>query len=315
MRNSMQISRRQFSKLLGTLGGGLLLPNQLFASTNKDDKNQVYKTILKTGEKLPVIGLGTSRTFDVTSDSELLKRLQQVIQLFFDMGGGMIDSSPMYGAAQQVLGHLLPNISGKKHLFASSKVWIEGRDAGIAQMETSRQEWGIKQFDLMQIHNLLDWKTHYQTLQQMKQEGLIRYIGITTSHGRSHDKLSEILSKQNFDFVQLSYNIADRLVESRLLPIAQEKGVSVIVNRPFQRGDLFRRIQGKKLPSWASEIGCDSWAQYFLKFVVSHPAVTCVIPATAKIKHMRDNMQAGRGILPTQDQRVEMVKYLDQVLI
>lgn len=288
----------------GVLGIGLVLPDSVLGASA-----QSRKAIPKTGEKLPVIGMGTSRTFDVSGDAERITTLQQVTQTFFDMGGGMIDSSPMYGSAQEVIGRLLPKVTGKKNLFAATKVWIKGKKAGIEQMEESRRLWGIKQFDLMQIHNLVDWRTHLDTLKQMKADGKIRYIGVTTSHGRFHEQLEELLKKYDFDFVQLTYNIGDREVESPLLSIAEEKGTAVIANRPCQRGDLFRQVKGKPLPPWAREFDCASWGQYFLKYVVSHPAITCAIPATAKAKHMKDNMMAGRGRLPNGKQRMQMAKY------
>ncbi|MCP4343123.1 MAG: aldo/keto reductase [Desulfobulbaceae bacterium] len=180
-------------------------------------------------------------------------------------------------------------------------------------MEKSRQQWGVPRFDLMQIHNLIDWETHLESLKQMKDDGKIRYIGITTSHGRDHNELANILKKHDFNFVQLSYNIGNRNVESTLLSIAQDKGIAVIVNRPYQSGGLFRHVRGKSLPSWGQELDCTSWGQYFLKFVVSHPAVTCTIPATSKVKHMQDNMQAGRGRLPTAKQRKKMVSYFESL--
>ncbi len=313
MKKTENISRRQFISLAGALGTGILLPGETFATAPP-----IHKTILKTGEKLPVIGMGTSRTFDVAGDAKSLLRLEAVTQTFFDMGGGMIDSSPMYGSSQEVIGQLLSKmksskIKGKKNLFAATKVWIEGQQEGLEQMEESRLQWGIKNFDLMQIHNLVDWQVHLETLKQMKADGKIRYIGITTSHGRYHDQLKDILKKHDFDFVQLSYNIANRDVESPLLSIAQEKGIAVIVNRPYQRGDLFRKVKGQLLPPWAQEFDCSSWGQYFLKYVVSHPAVTCAIPATTKVKHMKDNMLAGRGRLPTAKQRVNMLKYFESL--
>ena len=313
MKKTENISRRQFIRLAATLGTGLILPGEAFATSAP-----IYKTILKTGEKLPVIGMGTSRTFDAANDPELLLRLEGVTRTFFDMGGGMIDSSPMYGSSQEVIGQVLSKmksskVNDEKNLFAATKVWIEGRQQGLEQMEESRLQWGIKNFDLMQIHNLVDWRIHLETLKQMKADGKIRYMGITTSHGRYHDQLKDILKKHDFDFVQLSYNIANRDVESPLLSIAQDKGIAVIVNRPYQRGDLFRKVKGKPLPPWVQEFDCSSWGQYFLKYVVSHPAVTCAIPATTRVKHMKDNMLAGRGRLPTAKQRVNMLKYFESL--
>ena len=308
MKKSNAINRRQFITLATALGAGLLLPNEVFAVLAS-----INKSIPKTGEKLPVIGMGTSRTFNAQGDAELLTQLAEVIQAFFDMGGGMIDSSPMYGSSQQVIGQLLPGVTGEKNLFAATKVWIDGRQAGIEQMEESRRQWGIKRFDLMQIHNLVDWQTQLESLQQMKADGEIRYIGITTSHGRYHAQLKDILRKHDFDFVQLSYNIANRDVESPLLSIAEEKGIAVIVNRPYARGALFRQVKGKPLPPWAQEFDCSSWGQFFLKYTVSHPAVPCAIPATTKVKHLKDNMQAGRGRLPGAKQRVQMVRYFESL--
>jgi len=311
MNNELNTNRRKFIELLGLLGAGLILPGDVFAISQQN--LQIHKVIPKTGEKLPVIGMGTSRTFNSSGDSEKLALLQKITQIFFDMGGGMIDSSPMYGAAQEVIGKLLPNVKGNKNLFAATKVWIKGKEQGIKQMEKSRQQWGIKNFDLMQIHNLLDWEKHLETLKQMKVDKKIRYIGVTTSHGRDHKQLVTLLKNHDFDFVQLSYNITDREVESQLLPIAQEKGIAVIVNRPFQRGNLFSNVKRKPLPKWAQECDCNSWGQYFLKYSVSHPAVTCAIPATTKVKHMKDNMNAGKGRLPTAKQRIQMHKYFESL--
>ena len=308
MKNISTFNRRQFIRLAGALGAGMLLPVKAIA-----ESTPIYKAIPETGEKIPVIGMGTSRTFDAEGDTELLKQLEQVTQAFFNMGGGMIDSSPMYGSSQQVIGQLLAKIKGDKNLFSATKVWVEGQEAGVEQMEISRKLWGIKSFDLMQIHNLVDWETHLETLKQMKAEGKIRYIGITTSHGRNHEQLANILKKQDFDFVQLSYNIGSRDVESSLLNIAQNKGIAVIVNRPYQRGELFAHVKGKPLPAWAQEVDCSSWGQFFLKFIVSHPAVTCAIPATQKVKHMEDNMLAGRGRLPTAKQRAQMIRYFEEL--
>lgn len=312
MKKTDKISRRQFIHLAGVLGTGMFLPVDVSA-TSPPVQKAIYKTILKTGEKLPVIGMGTSRTFDAGGDTELLKKLQAVSQTFFDMGGGMIDSSPMYGSSQEVIGKLLPKMKSEKSLFAATKVWIEGQQEGIEQMEQSRQQWGIQNFDLMQIHNLVDWQVHLETLKQMKADGKIRYIGITTSHGRDHEQLAAVLRNHDFDFVQLSYNIANRDAESPLLAIAQDKAIAVIVNRPYQRGDLFNHVKGKPLPSWAQDFDCSSWGQYFLKFIVSHPAVTCAIPATTKVKHMADNMLAGRGRLPTEKQRTQMLNYFESL--
>jgi len=309
MKRSSEINRRQFLAFGGVLFSGFV-PQ---IARGAQAANQIRTRIPKTGEQIPVIGMGTSRTFEYGHDQAMLQQLQQVMQTFFDMGGGMIDSSPMYGDAQQVIGQLLPKVKGNKNLFAATKVWIDGKEDGIAQMEESRRLWGIKRFDLMQIHNLVDWQTHLETLKQMKAEKKIRYIGITTSHGRFHGELSRILKQHDFDFVQLTYNIGNRDVEKPLLEIARDRGIAVIVNRPYQRGALFRQVKGKPLPAWAREFNCESWGQFFLKYAVSHPAVTCAIPATTKVKHMQDNMMAGQGRLPTEPERVKMLKYFESL--
>lgn len=305
-----KISRRTLLKALLALGiSGSSLTNLLHAAT----QNIITKKIPSSGEDIPVIGLGTSRTFDALGDEELLLHLKKVMKIFFDKNGMLVDSSPMYGSAQAVIGKLLKQINNDKNLFSATKVWTYGKQAGINQMEESRQLWGIKRFNLMQIHNLRDWEVHYETLKKMKAAGKIRYIGVTTSHGRFHEELEVLLDTLKFDFVQLSYNIDNRDVERRLLPIAADKGIAVIVNRPYQRGDLFSHVRGKALPDWANEIDVASWGQFFLKFVVSHPAVTCAIPATTKVKHLIDNMAAQTGRLPDTKMRNEMIRYFESV--
>jgi diketogulonate reductase-like aldo/keto reductase len=304
--NDYNLSRRTLLKALLALGlTASSAVNLLHAAT----KNKIVKKIPASGEMLPVIGLGTSRTFDALGDEELLSHLKKVLHIFFDKQGSLIDSSPMYGGAEAVIGKLLQQVDNDQNLFAATKVWTYGKQSGITQMEKSRQLWGIKRFDLMQIHNLRDWEVHFETLKQMKADGKIRYIGVTTSHGRFHDELEVLLKTLPFDFVQLSYNINNRDVENRLLPIALDKGIAVIVNRPYQRGSLFSDVRGKALPGWASDIDVTSWGQFFLKFAVSHPAVSCAIPATTKVKHLLDNMGAQFGHLPDAKLRQEMIRH------
>ncbi len=309
--NEYRMSRRNFvNALVAALAAAWLAPAGLRAA----DKAAILKTSIRkiipaTGESLPAIGLGTSRTFDIGSDQAALSGLSEVLQAFFANGGKLIDSSPMYGAAEQAIGELLTRLGHRDKLFAATKVWTDGEQAGIRQMQDSLQKWGIRSFDLMQIHNLRDWQIHLKTLRSWKADGKIRYTGITTSHGRDHRELEKILSKEPFDFVQFSYNIADRAVEQRLLPLAAERGMAVLINRPFQRGELFRKVKGKALPDWAAECDCASWGQFFLKFIVSHPAVTCVIPATSRVHHLQDNMAAGVGRLPDPAMRKKMVDY------
>jgi aryl-alcohol dehydrogenase-like predicted oxidoreductase len=247
---------------------------------------------------LPVVGLGSWITFNVGDDRRKRAERREVLQAFFDQGGRLIDSSPMYGSAQKVIGALLPQVRGRDALFAATKVWTVGGEVGVRQMLESRGLWGVDRFDLMQIHNLLDWETHAQTLKAWKAEGRVRYTGVTTSHGRRHEEMERAMQREPFDFVQFTYNIVDREAEQRLLPLAQERGMAVIVNRPFRRGALFDRVQGRPLPPWAAEFECRNWAQFFLKFIVSHPAVTCVIPATSRTDHLLENMGAMRGPLP-----------------
>jgi len=269
----------------------------------------VRKAIPSTGEQLPVIGMGTSRTFDVGNGAQARAALLPVLQAFFDHGGGVIDSSPMYGSSEQVIGDLLRQVNNKDALFAATKVWTYGKQDGIEQMQRSMQRMGVEVFDLMQIHNLRDWQLHLETLQDWKRQGRVRYIGITTSHGRSHEELESILDIEPFDFVQFSYSLGNRTVEQRLLPLAAERGIATLINRPFERGELFARAKGRPLPDWAAEFDCGSWAQFFLKFVVSHPAVTCAIPATSKLTHMVDNMGAGFGRLPDATLRRRMIDH------
>jgi diketogulonate reductase-like aldo/keto reductase len=271
------------------------------------------RPIPSTGERIPLIGVGSWLTFDSGAGSGALERLQPVLQTFFDHGGRLVDSSPMYGTAERVIGELLPRVKGKEALFAASKVWIYGQALGRRQMEASRKLWGVPRFDLMQIHNMLDWEGHLEVLREMKREGRIRYIGITTSHGRRHDALLRAMRKADFDFVQFTYGLHDRGPESQLLPLAAERRMAVIANRPFDGGDLFARVQGKPLPDWAGEIDCANWAQFFLKFIVSHPAVTCAIPATSNPAHMLENMGANFGRLPDAALRRRMAQYFDGI--
>jgi diketogulonate reductase-like aldo/keto reductase len=309
-----RMSRRSFvGSLAVALASFLLAPAGLRAADKATiPRTSIRKTIPATGETLPVIGLGTSRTFDVGGE-DALANLAEVIQAFFENGGKLIDSSPMYGAAEQVIGVLLKRVKHRDRLFAATKVWTDGEQAGIRQMQDSLQKWGISRFDLIQIHNLRDWQIHLKTLRAWKAEGKIRYTGITTSHGRDHRALENILRNEPLDFVQFSYNIVDRAVEERLLPLAADRGMAVLINRPFQRGELFHKVKGKALPDWAAECDCASWGQFFLKFIVSHPAVTCVIPATSRVHHLQDNMAAGFGRLPDRAMRKRMLDYFASV--
>lgn len=305
--NDHLITRRTFvGSLAAALAAAWLAPAGLLQAA---EKTLIRKAIPGTAETLPVIGLGTWQTFDVGRDEAALSGLADVLQAFFANGGTLIDSSPMYGASEQVVGDVLTRVGHRDKLFAATKVWTDGEQAGIRQMEDSLRKWGISRFDLMQIHNLRDWQTHLKTLRAWQAEGKIRYTGITTSHGRNHRELEDILRKESLDFVQFTYNLEDRAAESRLLPLAADREIAVLINRPFQGGVLFRKVKGKALPDWAAEFDCTSWGQFFLKFIVSHPAVTCVIPATSRVHHLQDNMAAGFGRLPDTAMRNRMVDY------
>ncbi len=298
------MQRRKFiQSLIALTGASALAGNKLLIAESIANKMLMNK-IPSSGEPIPVMGMGTYRNLNIQDQSKLPERVE-LIKTFFELGGQMLDSSPMYGVSEEVIGHCLKQLNYPKQLFSTTKVWTRGEQDGIQQMRQSLRLWGLDKFDLMQIHNLVDWETHLKTLRSWKEKGLIKYIGITTSHGRDHAKLAAIMEQETLDFVQLTYNIRDRGVESRLLPLAADKGIAVIVNRPFN--GLFGYTKNKPLPDYAQEIGCKSWAQFYLKFAISHPAVTCAIPATSKIKHLKDNMAAGRGLLPDANMRQKMI--------
>ncbi|MBW8469159.1 MAG: aldo/keto reductase [Thiobacillus sp.] len=266
------------------------------------------RPIPASGEALPVVGLGSWITFNVGNDPVARDARAEVVRAFFAEGGRLIDSSPMYGSSQPVIGHALAKLGHPATLFSAEKVWVSDAARGAGQMAASRAHWGVPRFDLMQVHNLLAWEEHLPRLQAMKAAGQLRYVGISTSEGRRHAELERILRTQAIDFVQLTYNLLDREAERRLLPLAQDRRIAVIVNRPFRQGDLLNQLRGHPLPGWAREIGCDSWAQVALKFVVSHPAVTCAIPATSQVAHLRQNMGAAHGRLPDPTLRARMAR-------
>lgn len=270
----------------------------------------IRRPVPASGELLPVIGLGTWQTFDVGAGESGRAPLRAVLRAFVRLGGRVIDSSPMYGAAEGVTGDLAAELGVHERLFLATKVWTRGRRAGARQMEQSFRRLRTRRVDLMQVHNLLDWRTHLPTLRAWRAEGRIRYVGVTHYTASAYADLERVLTAEPLDFVQLNYSLAEREAERRLLPLARERGVGVIVNRPFAGAALFRRVRGESLPSWAGEIGCATWAQFFLKFIVSHPAVTCAIPATGKVRHLEDNMQAGVGPLPEGAMRRRMADYV-----
>lgn len=266
------------------------------------------RRIPSSGEALPVIGLGSWITFNVGNDRAARDACAEVVRAFFAEGGRLIDSSPMYGSSQPTIGHALAQLGRPAALFSAEKVWIGDVQRGAAQMEASRNFWGVPRFDLMQVHNLLSWQEHLPRLLEMKKAGRLRYVGITTSEGRRHAELEQVMRTQPIDFVQLTHNLVDREAEQRLLPLAQERGIAVLVNRPFRGGALMDVLARQRLPAWAAEIDCANWAQVALKFVVSHPAVTCAIPATSQVAHLRENMAAARGRMPDAALRERMAR-------
>ena len=271
----------------------------------------ITRRIPSSGEQLPVIGLGTWITFNVGDDTELRDECAAVMRAFFRDGGGIIDSSPMYGSSQPVIGYGLRKLGRPSGLFSADKVWTSSGSRASDQIEQSRAYWGVRRFDLLQVHNLQAWEEHLPTLLAMKAEGGVRYVGITTSEGRRHEELEKIMASRPIDFVQVTYNVLDREVEDRILPLARDRGIAVIINRPFRQGALIREVEHHPLPSWASEFGAGNWAQVLLKFIVSHPAVTCAIPATSKVTHMVENMGAATGALPDAGLRRRMVAHVE----
>ncbi|PHQ24471.1 aldo/keto reductase [Marinobacter guineae] len=305
-----RFNRRQF--LINTGLAGLALKSQvLFANTSGTPASSpITRRVPGTGEAIPVIGMGTWITFNVGGDTKLVEQRTEVLRTFFDLGGTVVDGSPMYGSASDVVGEALEALGARDRIFAATKIWTGDESETREQAEQSRRRWGVDRFDLLQVHNLLGWQGHLETLKAMKADGEVRYIGITTSHGRRHREFEQIMKREPLDFVQLTYNLLDREVEDRLLPLARERGIAVIVNRPFQGGSLFRRFQSEPLPGWAGDAGVGNWAEFFLKYIISHPAVTCAIPATTRVEHMKENMGALYGALPNAEQRQRMADYV-----
>jgi diketogulonate reductase-like aldo/keto reductase len=259
-----------------------------------------------------VVGLGTWRTFDVGASAAEREPLREVLQRFVALGGRVVDSSPMYGTAEAVVGDLAADLGLRDSLFLATKVWTSGREAGMAQMEQSLRRLRVARLDVMQIHNLLDWRVHLKTLRAWKQEGRIRYLGITHYTAGAYDELERVMRSEPLDFLQINYSLGEREAERRVLPLARDRGLAVLVNRPFQEGDLFRKVRGHEVPSWAADFDGESWAQFFLKWILAHPAVTCVIPATSRPTHLIDNMRAGQGRLPDGATRERMAALVHQ---
>lgn len=270
------------------------------------------RPIPSSSEALPVIGLGSWITFNVGNDRVARDNCVEVMRNFVAGGGRVIDSSPMYGSSQEVIGYGLGKLKPST-VFSADKVWISPGSRGPAQIEASRQHWDVPRFDLLQVHNLLAWQEHLPTLLAMKAGGKVRYVGITTSEGRRHREFEQIMTSQPLDFVQVTYNVLDREVEQRILPLARDRRIAVIVNRPFRQGDLIDAVKRHPLPGWAAEIDCSNWAQLLLKFIVSHPAVTCAIPATSSVAHVRENIAAAYGRLPDEAMRRRIIAHVEKL--
>ncbi|MBP5856860.1 aldo/keto reductase [Marivibrio halodurans] len=310
-----EATRRGFLRGAGTAGLALGLggASVSLGGAHAQDREAIRRhAIPATGERIPAIGMGTWITFNVGEDAAMRRARADVLARFLAEGGGMVDSSPMYGSSEAVVGDCLDRLEDTGGLFSATKVWTPVLTSGPDQMAESRRLWGLDRFDLMQVHNLVDWEEHLETLQQDKAEGRVRYIGVTTSHGRRHGELEEIMRGQPIDFVQLTYNIVDREAEDRLLPLAAERGIAVIANRPYRRKALIEAFQGKPLPDWAeAEAGARNWPEFLLKFIIGHPALTCAIPATTRVEHMAENMGALHGPLPDARTRARMAAYVE----
>ena len=308
------LTRREASKLIGAGAAGLLLQvPTLRARAAAQSSSMLSRAIPSSGEKLPVIGLGTWSVFDVNLTPENRTRLGEVMSLFVKHGGRVIDSSPMYGRAEGVIGELAAQLRLRDSLFIATKVWTAGKQAGIAMMQRSMERFRTGQIDLMQVHNLVDVENQMASLREWKTDGHIRYTGITHSQARGFYDVERIMRNWKPDFVQINYSVMEPQAAQRILPLAQELRMGVIINRPFGGGGLFGRIAGKPLPPWAAEIECRTWAQFFLKWIVGHPAVTCVIPATNNPQHMEDNMAAGLGRLPDAKMRQRIMAFVSSV--
>jgi diketogulonate reductase-like aldo/keto reductase len=304
------MSRRAAAKLIGGGAAGLCLPMSASRALSANESSSMLtRDIPSSGEKLPVIGLGTWQTFDIDPGSTGRKQLDDVMSLFVKLGGRVVDSSPMYGRAEEVVGEIAGASRLRDSLFLATKVWTTGKQAGIESMERSLARFRTKRIDLMQVHNLVDVETQLANIRQMKDAGQIRYVGISHYNSSGHRDVEKILRAEKLDFLQINYSIGEREAEERILPLARERGVAVIANRPFGGGDLFRRIRAKAVPDWAAEFDCRSWAQFFLKWIIAHPAITCAIPATNNSSHLEDNMSAGLARLPDAKMRERIAEF------
>jgi diketogulonate reductase-like aldo/keto reductase len=308
------ITRRDAALLIGAGTASLLLPTGASpVRAANESSRMLMRAIRSSGEELPVIGLGTWRTFDVDLTSDVRRQLQEVLSLLVQLGGRVIDSSPMYGRAEEVIGELTAPLGNRDKLFLATKVWTRGKESGIKSMQRSMTRLRTKRIDLMQVHNLLDVHTHLATLREWKEQGRVRYLGITHYESGAFGEVEKVLRSEKLDFLQINYSIMEREAEQRILPLAQDRQVAVIINRPFGGGDLFSHVRSRPLPDWAAEIDCRSWAQFFLKWIIAHPAVTCTVPATNNPRHLEDNMQGGIGRLPDAKIRQRMVEFVSSL--
>ena len=303
-----RLNRRELMAMGAAAGGGLLVPGLLAA-----DEPVMRRKIPASGEPLPIVGLGTSGVFDVEPTAENLATRREIVELMVEHGASVIDTSPMYGRAEDVVGRVVEDLGVRDRLFFATKVWTRGREEGLAQMEESFRLLRTEKIDLMQVHNLVDTRTQLRSIRELREAGRIRYSGITHYRVSEHDDLADVIEAERPDFVQLNYSIVTRAAEDTLLPLAADRGVAVIVNRAFEDGDLFRAVRGRDVPEWAVEAGIQSWGQFFLKYVLAHPAVTCVIPGTSKPRHMRDNLGAATGALPEAALRRRMVSFIESL--
>ena len=306
------VTRREAAKVIGGTAAGLFLPITPRAA-NESSSAMLTRAIPSSGEKLPVIGLGTWQAFDVDLTADNRRQLEEVLSLFVKFGGRVIDSSPMYGRAEAVMGDLTATLGIRDKLFLATKVWTHGKESGIKSMERSMALLRTKRIDLMQVHNLVDVHTHLATLREWKEQGRIGYVGITHHEAGAFGEIEKLMRSEKLDFVQINYSLMEPQAEQSLLPLARERGIAVLANRPFGAGDLFDKVPSKPLPDWASEFDCRSWAQFFLKWIVAHSAITCAIPATNKPGHLEDNMQGGTGRLPDPKTRRRMVEFVSSL--
>src|ERR1700730_4988193 len=312
--NNETFTRREATRLIGVTAAGLLLPIKASpAETRSEPSSMLSRAIPSSGEKLPIIGLGTWQAFDVDLNSPERKQLEEVLSLFVKRGGKLIDSSPMYGRSEEVIGDISAKLGLRDSLFLATKVWTRGQQAGVESMESSFQRLQTKRIDLMQVHNLVDVETQLATMRDWKAQGRFRYIGVTHYNSSAFSEVEKVLRSEKLDFLQINYSIMEREAEQRILPLAQERQVAVIINRPFGGDNLFSRVRAKPLPDWTAEFDCRSWAQFFLKWIIAHLAVTCTIPATNNPEHLRDNMSAGVGRLPDTKARQRMVELVSSL--